>query len=196
MINSYDLSVIVLNERLRNLSKDMKIHKRQARSNQFSGTMASLTRDTHKLYSVQLALLTLLDPDLNDSSAKGSLNQFEKFDYEEIAQEPDTLIALATIQRWFAPGGKIFKAFKEIHSHFSSIRKEGLAFESLDISETALDKLDEAQTRCLERIDAASEVLKRLDIRTAATAIKAAVRFAKLSPKSRAAGIFSVKKVE
>lgn len=190
LVNSYDLVLIVLNERLRDLEKRMSKHVRKSRALPFRTVMTNLLRDTHKLYCVQLALLTLLDPakteeaEFDGANAAANHTKFDSFDYQTVLEDPNTKIVFKSVQRWFIPFGKIHKTFQEIHKHLRNFKKEGFDYNNIEISAVAFDKLEEAHTRCLERMDAANNALNKFDLKTAATAVHAAIRFRKLSPKA------------
>ncbi|GBG28006.1 Hypothetical Protein FCC1311_042292 [Hondaea fermentalgiana] len=121
--------------------------------------------------------------DRQQESGQLNVHEFDTFDYERIKEETDYRITLKMLQRWFTWGGRIHAAFEKLRNHARALRRQGFDFSKLHLSWAGFRQIDEASTRCLERMDTIRELLRRFDLQNATTAVMAAMRFRKLSPK-------------
>mmetsp|Transcript_3530 Transcript_3530/g.6833 ORF Transcript_3530/g.6833 Transcript_3530/m.6833 type:complete len:316 (-) Transcript_3530:976-1923(-) len=187
LTNSYDRVVMVLSERLESLRDVANSNTSKASSAPFRRLLAGLCKDTHKLYKLLHATLILLDGENTEETE--DMKRLDRFNYDLIAEDTNFNIGLASLQRWLGPQGKIHCAFQELDKQLLEIRREGLSFDSLPLSAHGFDKIDEVCTRCLERIDAAAQYLRQMNMRGAATAVQAAVRLLKTSPTAWASRV-------
>lgn len=196
ILNTYDRVLLVLGERLRELEQVAADRPRRANSSTCRELWARLMRDTHKLYTLLIASLILFEKDedlekpraeTKASSHRGSkldVHEFDNYNYDTIVDETsDYRITLKTLQRWYTPNGRIHCAFESLRQHLRNVKRQGLDINQLNLSERGFQKIDEATTRCLERLNGLQEAIQRFDLHVAATTVIAAMRWRKLSPK-------------
>lgn len=184
LCNNYDRALLVLADKLQRLDTTAATHKRRAGHDSFRAQLARLVRDAHKLDAVLDATLAVLDAEGAERAPRAAA--FDDTDMAAVQEEADFSIAIKTLKRWFAPGGKLETRFASIASNVRAASKEGLDLGQLEIGEKGFDNIDELLSRLTERVDIASASLHRPDIRSLAKAAQAAVRFRRLSPTLKA----------